>query len=219
MTATTVATGRSDTIARRATLGTLGAALWVLLPAAWAAGSPEDHALGSLPFVAVTASYWVFLVLAPALVIAGHLALRAALGSAAGGVGLAGIVLGGLGFGAMALGNGIEVASISTGGGEVALGHTIFLIGFLGSIVGALLVGITVLRRRRDALSRVAGWVLVLALPLGIGIGMLSSVLAPESDTGFWAAISVPAGTAWLLLGRSLTVHHREPAGSSAPTV
>lgn len=61
-------------------------------------------------------------------------------------------------------------------------------------------------------MSRVAGWVLVLALPLGIGIGMLGSVLASENDAGFWAAISVPTGAAWVLLGRSLTVEVRAGA-------
>ena len=59
-------------------------------------------------------------------------------------------------------------------------------------------------RRRPDALSRAAGSLLALALPLGIGIGILGSAVAPANDAGFWAAISVPTGIAWVLLGASL---------------
>jgi hypothetical protein len=209
---TTIATTSTTPVAGRATLGALGGALWMLLPAAWAVAELEDQQFGSLSFFAVAAADWIFLVLAPALIVVGLTALRTVLGTAAGRVGGTGMVFAALGLGAMALGNGIEVGSMSAGGGEVALGHAIFLIGFLVSIVGWLLVGITVIRKRRAALSRVAGWILVLALPLGIGIGMLGSVLAPENDAGFWAAISVPTGAAWLLLGRSLSVEDRTAA-------
>jgi peptidoglycan/LPS O-acetylase OafA/YrhL len=117
----------------------------------------------------------------------------------------------------MALGNGIEVASMTAGGGEVALGHALFLIGFLVSVIGSLLVGIVVFRRRRDALSRAAALLLALALPLGIGIAVLGSAIAPESDAGFWAAISVPTGIAWVLLGRSLSARRPAQVGEFVP--
>lgn len=209
---TTIATPSMTTVAGRATLGAVGGALWMLLPAAWAVAELEDQQFGSLSFVAVAVADWIFLVLAPALIVVGVTALRAVLGTAAGRVGGGGMVFAALGLGAMAVGNGVEVAAMSAGGGEVELGHAIFLIGFLVSIVGGLLVGITVIRRRREALSRAAGWILALALPLGIGIGILGSALAPENDAGFWAAISVPTGAAWLLLGRSLAVEDRAAA-------
>lgn len=206
---TTIATTSTPPVASRATLGALGGALWMLLPAAWTVTELEDQQFGTLSFFAVAVADWIFLVLAPALIVVGLTALRTVLGTRAGQVGDTGMVFAALGLGAMALGNGIEVGSMSAGGGEVALGHSIFLIGFLVTIVGGLLVGITVIRKRRTPLSRVAAWILVLALPLGIGIGMLGSVLAPENDAGFWAAVSVPTGAAWLLLGRSLSVEDR----------
>lgn len=184
----------------------------MLLPAAWAVAELGDQQFGSLSFFAVALVDWIFLVLAPALIVVGVTALRTVLGPTAGRLGRIGMVFAAVGLGAMALGNGIEVGAMSAGGGEVALGHAIFLIGFLISIVGGLLVGITVIRTRHAALSRVAGWILVLALPLGIGIGMLGSVLVPENDAGFWAAISMPTGAAWLLLGRSLSVEDRAAA-------
>jgi hypothetical protein len=98
---------------------------------------------------------------------------------------------------------------MTAGGGEVALGHTLFLIGFLVSVIGSVLVGIVVFRRRRDALSRAAALLLALALPLGIGIGILGGAIAPGNDAAFWAAVSIPTGIAWVLLGSSLRSVHR----------
>lgn len=212
MTTIATATTSPTTVAGRATLGAAGGALWMLLPAAWAVAQLEDQQFGSPSFVAVAVADWTFLVLAPALIVVGVTALRAVLGTAAGRVGGTGMVCTALGLGAMAVGNGVEMGSMSAGGGKVALGYAIFQIGFLVSIVGGLLVGITVIRRLREALARVAGWILVLALPLGIGIGMVGWALAPESDIGFWAATSMPTGAAWLLLGRWLAVADRAAA-------
>jgi hypothetical protein len=92
----------------------------------------------------------------------------------------------------------------------------ILLGGYLVAIVGALLTGITLIRQRRDGLSLAAGWLLVLALPLGIGIGLLGSAVAPENDAVFWAVLTVPTGIAWLILGRSLSTTVRSPATAAA---
>lgn len=194
----------TTTASRAATAGLVGGALWALMPVAWNVVSVDDVEFGTLSFVAVAASYWIFAVLPPALVVVGLVALRRALGPDAGRVGAVGLVLAMIGTAAMSLGIGIEVASISAGGGEVDLGHALLLIGFLVSIVGGVLLGIVVFRRRTDALSRTAALLLALALPLGIGLGMLGSAVDPENDAWFWAAITVPTGIAWALLGRSL---------------
>jgi hypothetical protein len=203
---TTIAAPETTT-ARRATLGMVGGALWLLLPFAWSAVRLEDHPTGSAAFVAVAASYWLFAVLPPALLVVGLTALRTALGP--GRAATVGTVLSGIGLGSMALGNGIEVASMSVGGGEVALGHALFLLGFLVSVVGGIVLGIVVVRRRRDALSRAAGLILALALPLGIGLAFLGDAVSPGTDAGFWAAIAVPTGIAWVLLGASLRAEQR----------
>jgi hypothetical protein len=203
------ATVPSATVSRRASLATTGAVLWTLSSAVWAVSDLEAQEFGTLRFVAVAVAWWVFMVLPAALLVVGHSALRAALTPGLGKVALGGIVVAAIGLGSMGLGIGIEIASMSAGGGEVALGHAILLIGFLVSIVGGVVTGITVLRRRRDAQSRVAGWLLVSALPLGIGLGVLGSAVAPENDAVFWAALTVPTGIAWVLLGRSLRDGHR----------
>jgi hypothetical protein len=205
MTATTAPSTTKGTIARLAGISAVGGALWALLPVAWSVANVDDVEFGTLAFVGVAASYWIFAVLPPVLMIAGLVALRRELGPSAGRWGATGIALSAVGFGSMALGTGIEVASISAGGGEVALGHVLLLIGFLVSIVGGIITGIVVLRRRSDGLARVAGLLLALALPVGIGIGVVGSMLDPENDAWFWAAIAVPTGIAWALLGRSLS--------------
>jgi hypothetical protein len=204
MITTTAPSTTQGTTARLARTGAVGGALWALLPVAWSVVSVDDVEFGTLAFVGVVASYWVFAVLPPVLMIAGLVALRRTLGPTAGRWGVAGIAASAAGFTSMALGTGIEVASISAGGGEVALGHALLLIGFLVSIVGGIITGVVVLRRRSDGLSRAAGLLLTLALPVGIGIGVLGSMLDPENDAWFWAAIAVPTGIAVVVLGRSL---------------
>jgi hypothetical protein len=210
MTATTApSTTEPGTVARLARIGTAGAALWALMPVAFTTVSTDDVEYGTLPFVGVAASYWLFAVIAPALLVAGAVALRRALGPSAGRWGAVGIAVAAVGYGSMALGTGIEVASISAGGGEVDLGHALLLIGFLVSIAGGIITGVLVLRRRRDGLSRTAGMLLMLALPVGVGLGLLGSAVDPANDAWFWAAIAVPTAIAWVLLGRSLATEHR----------
>jgi hypothetical protein len=194
----------TTTVSPAATTGLVGGALWALLPVAWAAASFDDVRFGTLAWFGVAAASWIFAVLPPALIAVGLTALRRALGAGASRVARAGMVVTAVGLASMTLGNGIEVASMTAGHGEVALGHALFLIGFLVSVLGSIVVGVVVFRRRSDASSRVAGALLALALPLGIGIAVLASALAPRSDVGFWAAIAIPTGLAWILLGRSL---------------
>jgi len=208
-TTTALATTPPSAVLRRARAATIGGVLWTVSSGVWAIARPDDHAFGSLEFVAVAVAWWAFLVVPSALLVVGHAALRSALGAAAGRVGTVGIVLAAAGIGAMGLGIGIEVASMSFGGGEVGLGHAILLIGWLVGVIGALVTGITVLRSRHDAPSRGAGWLLILAVPLGIGIGFLGGAVAPNNDAFFWAALTVPTGIAWVLLGRSLAAGDR----------
>ena len=205
----------STTISRAATTGLVGGALWVLLPISWSVAVLDDVEPGILGWFAVSAAYWIFAVLPPALIIVGLAALRRALGD--GRLAQIGIAVAGIGLGAMALGNGIEVASLTAGGGEVDLGHSVFLIGFLVSVVGGILTGIAVFRRRKDGLARAAGLLLVLALPLGIGLGLLGTSVDPNNDAWFWAAISVPTGIGWVLLGTSLRATDRPAEVEFAP--
>jgi hypothetical protein len=205
MTTTTAAPRTAaGTVTRRARAGTIGAVLWTLSSGVWAASELEDQPYGSLAFVAVAVAWWITMVVAPVLLAVGHSALLAALGPDGGRVGRAGVMAAAAGLAAMGLGIGIEIASMSVGGGEVALGHLILLVGFLVAVIGGVVTGIAVIRRLAATRARVAGWLLVLALPIGVGIGWLGSMLAPGNDAVFWAVLTLPTGIAWMLLGGSL---------------
>ena len=205
MTAIAPPTTSTGTVVRRARIGTAGAVLWTLSSGVWAASDLEDQPYGSLTFVAVAVAWWICMVVAPMLLVVGHSALAAVLRPTSGRVGRAGVATAAAGLAAMGLGIGIEVASMSAGGGEVSAGHAILLAGFVVALLGGLVTGITVIRRLTHPAAKVGGWLLVLALPLGIGVGVLGSMLAPENDAVFWAVLTLPTGIAWILLGRSLT--------------
>ena len=213
----TTTTARPDTAAGRARPALVGATLWTLSAGVWAISDLEDQEPGSQGFVAVAVAWWICMVLAPALMITGHSALRAALGPAAGKAARTGIALSATGLGAMGLGIGIEVASMTFGGGEVPLGHGILLVGFLIAIAGALVAGVALLRRRPDGLLRSAAWLLVLALPFGVGIMALGGALAPGTDAFFWAALTVPMGLAWVLLSTWLRSSQHPDGPDAAP--
>jgi len=199
----------TTTVSRAASAGLTGGVLWALFPAVASVAHLDDAKFGTLAFVAVAASYWIFAVLPPVLLVVGLGGLRRTLGGDAGRVAVAGVVLSRVGLVAMALGMGIELASMSAGGGEVSMGYVLFLVGWLVLVVGGVLLGIHLVRRRADRLSRAAGLLLALALPVGIGITVLGSAVAPSADAWFWAANVVPTGIAWVLLGASLRPHRR----------
>ena len=136
MTTTAPPTTRHGTVARRARIATAGAVLWTLSPVVWAVSEPMEQSYGSLSFVAVAVAWWIAMVVAPFLLVVGHSALLAALGPAAGRIGRAGVVAAAAGLAAMGTGIGIEIASFSAGGGEVAVGHAVLLLGFLVTVVG-----------------------------------------------------------------------------------
>jgi hypothetical protein len=87
-----------------------------------------------------------------------------------------------LALAAMAVGNGIELYSVTARGTESDIGHTIFLIAFLILIAASILLGQILVRRRWRAGVRWAGLFLLLAAPLGIGFLILGGVLSPETS-------------------------------------
>jgi hypothetical protein len=185
-------------VPRTASTATIGGALWALVPVAFGLADPTELERGTLSFVAVTAVVWMCGVLSLALLLAGLTGLRPALAQTR--IGAAGVAVTAMGLVAMLLGNGAELTTVTISGQESDLGHTVFLAGFLVLLVGSVLLGIALVRRR---ISPAGGWVLVLALPIGIVLGVLGTLLFPHSDAGFWAALTVPTGIAWVLIGRA----------------
>src|SRR3954454_5493592 len=185
-------------VPRAATAAALGGALWALVPVPFGLADPTGVERGTLSFVAVTAVVWMCGALSLALLLVGVAGLRPALPH--GRLGTAGVAVTLVGLAAMLLGNGTELTTVTVSGRESDLGHTVFLAGFLVLLVGSVLLGVALIRRRT---APVAGWILTLALPIGIGLGVLGTLLFPHVDAGFWAAITVPTGVAWVLIGRA----------------
>jgi hypothetical protein len=67
-------------------------------------------------------------------------------------------------------------------------------------IVASILLGQILVRRRWSASVRWAGLFLLLVAPLGILFLVLGGALSPETDLGFWSALSVPYAIARVLL-------------------
>jgi hypothetical protein len=194
----------TTSVQRGGNAGLVGGALWALLPVVFLV-SLEDTERGSLAFVAVATAFWVVGALSLVLLLVAVARLRAGLADGGGRLGTVGVVVSGVGLLAMVVGNGTELTTLTFNGRESDPGHLAFLIGFLVLVVGSLLLGIALLRGRREPLVRWAGALMVGMVPLGIGLGVLLNAVAPHTDLGFWAAITVPYGVSWVLLGRSMS--------------
>jgi len=194
----------TTTVQRSGTAGLVGGALWALLPVVFLVHL-EDTARGSLAFVAVAVAAWVVGALSLVLLLVAVTRLRTGLADGGGRLGAVGVAVSALALLAMVLGNGTELATLTFSGNESDLGHSMFLIGFLVLVAGSLLLGIALLRGRRQPLVRWAGALMLGMVPVGIGLGVVLNAVAPHTDLGFWAAITVPYGVAWVLLGRSLS--------------
>jgi hypothetical protein len=184
--------------------GIIGGLLWALFPLATVLVSMDGTQPGSLAHIGAAFVYWLMGVLPLLLLLVGLVGLRALHSGAYGRLGNGGFLGSFLALALMFLGNAVEVASLTFSGTESGVGHTMFLIGFLLLLVGSVLLGIALIRTLRNPSSRIGGLLLVAALPVGILLAVVLGAIAPRTDLGFWAAITVPYGVAWLLLGHAL---------------
>ncbi len=192
----------------------VGGMLWALFPFGTPIASIEDA--GAPTYPASVAYYWVMAVLPLLLLLVGVAMLYFSQRGAYGLLGKVGFPVSILALGAMFAGNAVEIASLTFRGSESAVGHSAFLIGFLVLLVGSVLVGLAIWRTRRDGPSRSGSLLLIGTLPLGLLLAVVLGSLAPESDLGFWAAIAVPFGVAWMVLGRAFRASGTEMAGQPA---
>jgi hypothetical protein len=215
---TTTTTPGTTPAVRRPTLGALGGVLWALSPVPWLISDVRTLEPGTASFVAVLATHAALGVVGPALIALGCTGLPTALRGSLGRTGTLGAATAAVGLSAHAVGNAIEMTSLAVASTTSVVGYVISYLGFLVGFVGSLLVGIALVRRRRDAAVRIAGWLLALALPLGILVGLLFAVALPENEAGFSAAVSLPTGVAWAILGRSLARSRSAvPESAAAP--
>jgi hypothetical protein len=178
----------------------VGGLLWACLPPVFVYTFRGLDKPATAGFVLTAISMWLVGVVSLLLLLLGLAHLRWMGGDRLGRLGGAGLLASALALAAMALGNGIELFTVMTRGTESDLGHTIFLIAFLVLMVASVLVGQAFVSRRWSAGVRWAGLLLLLALPLGVLLLVVGGALSPDTDLGFWSALTVPYALARVLL-------------------
>jgi hypothetical protein len=199
---------------------------WVVMGLPGAGLRLPDSALdkpGTAGFALAVSSMWLVGVVSLVLLLFGLAQLWSLGRDRLGRLGQAGVVVSALALAAMAVGNGIELYAVTVRGTESDIGHTIFLTAFLILMVASILLGQILVRRRWSAGVRWAGLFLLLAAPLGIGFLVLGGVVSPETDLGFWSALSVPYAIARVLLalfaprGDDITARPVATSGAAQP--
>jgi hypothetical protein len=182
----------------------IGGLLWALFPFGTLIASIKETPPGTLAYQASLVYWWLMAVIPLLLLLVGLVGFHAFHRGAYGRLGKVGFFVSFTALSLMFVGNAVEVASLTFSGSENAAGHFAFLIGFLLLLIGSVPLGIFIVRARRDPSSRTGGSLMIAALPLGILLAIALGTLSPGTDLGFWAAITVPYGVAWLLLGPTL---------------
>lgn len=190
--------------------------MWTLLPLGMGLASIEDAQPGTATHLASAAVDWLMAVIPLLLLLVGLSAIHLLHRRDYGRLGNVGFFVSFAALTLMFVGNAVEVASLTFTGSESAVGHFTFLIGFLLLLIGSAPLGVALARTRRDRASRIGGLLFIGLLPLGILLAVVLGTIAPGTDIGFWAAISVPYGVAWLLLGYALRSHRARTAGQAA---
>ena len=206
------------------TASLVGGLLWACLAPVFVYADSELDKLGTAGFALAVSSMWLVGVVSLVLLLIGLAQLWSLGPDRLGRVGQAGVVVSALALAAMALGNGIELYTVTARGTESDIGHTIFLFAFLILIVASILLGQIFIRRRWSTGVRWAGLLLLLAAPLGVLFLVLGGVLSSETDLGFWSALSVPYAIARVLLAvvapgaDDITTRPAATAGEAPPS-
>ena len=196
---------RSETSRHAGPAGVLGGLLWALTPLRQpifgAGGAPDEGELAFRVYNLLLVA--VFVLLTVALLRLRHSPLVSDRLSVAGWwtvlVGHLGVIAGCLP--AVLLGGAVE--------GLVMRGQDLAFFGAMVAALGALLVGISAVRRRARPL--IASWLLLLTLPAGLAVlALLDALGTPEDYLGL--PLTVLYGAAWVVLGWSWT---RQPDTSS----
>jgi hypothetical protein len=191
---------RSSLLRLSRTASIVGGLLWACLPPVFVYTDRALDKPATAGFAMAATSMWLVGVVSLLLLLLGLAHLRWIGSDRLGRLGDAGVVVSAIALGAMALGNGVELYSVTTRGTESDIGHTIFLSAFLALIVASVLVGQVFVRRQWSAGLRWTGLLLLLALPLGIFFLVLGQALSPDTDLGSWSALTVPYALARVLL-------------------
>lgn len=191
-------------IRRGATAGLLGGVGWVLFP--W--GTPFAEAEeGVTPALGQAGSglYFALLLVVPAaLLLVGLTGLHALHRERYGRLGRVGAGVTGVGLAAMLVGLGWETVTIGFSGEENALGHVIWMLGFLLLLPGSVVLGLAVRRARVLPRAGLLGAAQVLVIPVAVAVAAVGGMAFPEGNTGFWLGLTLPYGLLWIGLAAAM---------------
>ena len=201
MAATTTESVGRNRIARGGLAALVGGVLWAL----WPLGTPIFfETLGRTGDIDLQGRiYGMVATAALALLVVGLVSLHRLHKGHYGRIGVAGFVLS---LSALVLMlPGLSMDALAYGTQLSELGHMAFLIGFLVSILGSIVLGFAIRRARVLPRARWVGPLLAVAIPLGIAAMIVGESVAPgPGDLWFWIAIATPYGSAWAVLGSEL---------------
>jgi hypothetical protein len=199
----------SGLIGRGAVASMVGGALWALTPLR------EPLLGGRFPEHPVFRPYNLVLLVITVLLAVGLWALRARYKGSYGRLGTAGVVVVFVGYALMFLGSFPAVVLSPEGSrGLIMAGQDLGFLGALVAGVGAVLLGIALLRTRLA--PRAAALLLILALPVGFLGVILVSALGFVDIAGL--PLTVLYGGAWIVIGTHLGSQGR-PTADRSPRV
>jgi hypothetical protein len=199
----------SGLIGRGAVASMVGGALWALTPLR------EPLLGGRFPEHPVFRPYNLVLLVITVLLAVGLWALRARYKGSYGRLGTAGVVVVFVGYALMFLGSFPAVVLSPEGSrGLIMAGQDLGFLGALVAGVGAVLLGIALLRTRLA--PRAAALLLILALPVGILGVILVAALGFVDIAGL--PLTVLYGGAWIVIGTHLGSQGR-PTADRSPRV
>jgi hypothetical protein len=134
-----------QTLSRTASV--IGGLLWACLAPFFVYADSALDKPGSAAFVLARTSMWLVGVVSLVLLLLGLGQFWSLGRDRLGRLGVAGVAVSAFALAAMALGNGIELYTVTARGTESDIGHTIFLIAFLILIVASILLGQILVRR------------------------------------------------------------------------
>ena len=185
----------SSLIRRGGLSGMVGGALWALTPLR------QPLLGGRFPEHPVFRPYNLVLLVIAVLLAAGLWALHARYKGSYGRLGTAGVIVVFVGYVMLFLGSVPAVVFSPAGsGGLIRAGQDLGFLGALVAGVGAVLLGIALLRAR--SAPRAGALLLVVALPVGIVGVIVVSALGLVNIAGL--PLTVLYGGAWIVLGRHL---------------
>ncbi|WP_219420368.1 hypothetical protein [Pseudonocardia nigra] len=206
-------------IDRGATAGLVGGAAWVLF--GWGTPWAEvgDGATPTIGAAAAAAWFWLLLVVPAALLLVALRSLHVRHRGRYGRLGTAGAAITGVGFAAMGVGTAWELVTITVAGVESAVGYAVHSLGFVLLLPGTVLLGIAVWRAGVLSRAGLAGLALALTVPVGVGVAVLGALVHPVDNTGYWLALTLPSGIAWLVVATQLRATAVVPPGRAATAV